>query len=243
MVERAAAAEDASASTVHGITNSEGAERRLRPFRPLTLATSAGFAGRRVPPARSHSISASGRLPVPAPICNATMTTMVPVYLADLDDPAVHRSSSAGGAGDCATQPDPAERPRNCRSLYDPRVAGGILVSHLSGAINGATVARGTSFLKDKLAPDASSRPASTFMTIHAVRRGARSRARSTPRERAHARTRLLVEDGILTTWLLDSRACPPAREWRSTGHAARGVGGPPSPSAWNQSVSRGGQR
>jgi PmbA protein len=41
------------------------------------------------------------------------------------------------------------------------------------------------------------------------------------------------VEDGVLTTWLLDSRS---ARQLGlvSTGHAARGTGGPPSPSATN---------
>src|SRR6202012_2009392 len=34
--------------------------------------------------------------------------------------------------------------------VYDPRVAGS-LVGHLVGAINGASIARKTSFLKDKL--------------------------------------------------------------------------------------------
>src|SRR6185312_5968639 len=44
---------------------------------------------------------------------------------------------------------------------------------------------------------------------------------------------RALVEDGVLTTWLLDSRS---ARQlgMTSTGHAARGTGGPPSPSPTN---------
>ena len=34
--------------------------------------------------------------------------------------------------------------------VYDPRVAPSLL-GHLAGAINGAAVARGTSFLKDRL--------------------------------------------------------------------------------------------
>jgi PmbA protein len=43
----------------------------------------------------------------------------------------------------------------------------------------------------------------------------------------------VLIEDGVLTTWLLDSRS---ARQLglHSTGHAARGPGGPPSPSPSN---------
>ena len=61
--------------------------------------------------------------------------------------------------------------------------------------------------------------------------RGLRSRvfdAEGTP-----TRARALIADGVLTTWLLDSRT---ARQLglASTGHAARGVGGPPSPSATN---------
>ena len=42
-----------------------------------------------------------------------------------------------------------------------------------------------------------------------------------------------LIADGVLTTWLLDSRS---ARQLGmvSTGHAARGTGGPPSPAPTN---------
>jgi PmbA protein len=42
-----------------------------------------------------------------------------------------------------------------------------------------------------------------------------------------------IVENGVLTTWLLDLRS---ARQLglHTTGHAARGTGGPPSPSATN---------
>ena len=44
---------------------------------------------------------------------------------------------------------------------------------------------------------------------------------------------RAVVEDGVLTTWLLDWRS---ARQLNlaSTGHASRGTGGPPSPSPTN---------
>ena len=46
-------------------------------------------------------------------------------------------------------------------------------------------------------------------------------------------RRRALIEDGKLTTWLLD---CASARQLglETTGHAARGTGGPPSPSITN---------
>jgi PmbA protein len=44
---------------------------------------------------------------------------------------------------------------------------------------------------------------------------------------------RAVVQDGVLTTWLLDWRS---ARQLglASTGHASRGTGGPPGPSATN---------
>ena len=44
---------------------------------------------------------------------------------------------------------------------------------------------------------------------------------------------RAIIEDGVLTTWLLDSRS---ARQLglASTGSASRGTGGPPGPSATN---------
>ena len=113
--------------------------------------------------------------------------------------------------------------------VYDPRVAGG-LIGHLAGAINGASVARGVSFLKDKLGQR-------IFAPGIAIRddprriRGLRSRrfdGEGTPTAAI-----ALVDDGVLTTWLLDSRS---ARQlgMRSGGHAARGTSGPPSPSPTN---------
>src|SRR6185436_17238726 len=42
-----------------------------------------------------------------------------------------------------------------------------------------------------------------------------------------------LIDNGVLTTWLLD---CASAKQLglTTTGHAARGTGGPPSPSSTN---------
>ncbi len=113
--------------------------------------------------------------------------------------------------------------------VYDPRVAGGLL-GHLTGAINGASVARGTSFLKDKLGQRIFAAGIAVYDDPRRLR-GLRSRVfdgEGTP-----TAGRALIEDGVLTTWLLDSRS---ARQLglRSTGHAARGTGGPPSPSTTN---------
>jgi PmbA protein len=219
---RAATAERA-AYAVHGVTNSEGAEAGYG-RNEIVLVTSAGFAGRRT--GTSHSISATALA--------GTGTDMQrdydyhsTVYFADLDDPAAIGRS----AGERAVARLNPTRPATARIpvLYDPRVAGSLL-GHLAGAINGASVARGTSFLKEKL----HQRIFAPGIAIHDDPRRVRGlRSRTFDGEGTPTRTRALIEDGVLTTWLLDSRS---ARQlgMTSTGHAARGTSSPPSPSTSN---------
>lgn len=222
LVARAAAAEEA-ALAVSGVTNSEGAEAGFGRSEAF-LVTSAGFAGQNA--RTSHSISASALA--------GTGTGMQrdydyhsTVHLADLDDPTVIGRS----AGERAVARLNPVRPKTAKVpvVYDPRVSGSLL-GHLAGAINGASVARGTTFLKEKLG-------ARIFGDTIEIRddprrvRGLRSRAfdgEGTPTQ-----ARDIIAAGVLTTWLLDSRS---ARQLglRSTGHASRGTGGPPSPGPSN---------
>jgi PmbA protein len=222
LVARAAAAEDA-ARAVHGVTNSEGAEAGFGRTEAV-LVTSAGFAGRQV--RTSHSVSAAA-LAGSGTAMQRDYDSHSTVHLADLDEP----SKIGHSAGERAVARLNPSRPKTARLpvVYDPRVAGSLL-GHLAGAINGAGVARGTSFLKDKLGQ----RIFASGIEVHddPLRvRGLRSRrfdGEGTPTE-----ARDLIADGVLTTWLLDSRS---ARQLGmvSTGHAARGTGGPPSPSPTN---------
>jgi PmbA protein len=222
LIARAAAAEEA-ALAVSGVTNSEGAQAGFGRTEAV-LVTSAGFAGRMV--RTHHSISAAALA--------GTGTAMQrdydyhgTVHLADLDDAAAIGRS----AGDRAVARLNPTRPKTTKLpvVLDPRVAGSLL-GHLAGAINGASVARGTSFLKDKLGQRIF--PSGTEVHDDPLRvRGLRSRpfdGEGTPTE-----PRDLIADGVLTTWLLDSRS---ARQLglQSTGHAARGTGGPPSPGPTN---------
>ncbi len=113
--------------------------------------------------------------------------------------------------------------------VYHPRVAR-TLLGHLSSAINGAAVARGTTFLKDRL--EESVFPARiTIVDDPRRRRGLRSKPFDG--EGLATARRNLIDGGVLTTWLLDLRS---ARQlgMTSTGHAARGTSSPPSPSATN---------
>ncbi len=113
--------------------------------------------------------------------------------------------------------------------VYDPRVAGG-LIGSLAGAINGAAIARGTSFLKDRMG-DRLFAAGVTVTDDPKKRRGLGSR----PFDGDGLPTRALniIDDGVLTTWLMDLAT---ARELglASTGHAARSVSSAPSPSPSN---------
>ena len=222
LIERASRAEDA-AMAVPGITNSEGADAGYGRSE-VVLVTSAGFAGRRT--GTSHSISATALAGVGTDMQRDYDYHSV-AYLSDLDDP----TGIGRSAGERAIRRMNPSRPQTAKLpvIYDPRVAGS-LIGHLVGAINGASVARGTTFLKDKMGQ----RIFAPGIFIHDDPRRIRgARSKMFDGEGTPTKARTLIEDGILTTWLLDSRS---ARQLGlvSTGHAARGIGGPPSPSATN---------
>jgi PmbA protein len=113
--------------------------------------------------------------------------------------------------------------------VYDPRVAGSLL-RHLVGAINGPAVARGTSFLKDKLGQQILPSGVTIIDDPHRPR-GLRSKPFDGEGVANHRRA--LVKDGVLATWLLDLAS---ARQLglETTGHASRGTSSPPGPSPTN---------
>jgi PmbA protein len=119
--------------------------------------------------------------------------------------------------------------------VFDPRIAGS-LIGHLASAINGSAVTRKTSFLKDRLG-DRVFAPGIFIIDDPLRRRGLRSHPFDA--EGVGGRRRALVEDGTLTTWILD---CATARELglKTTGHAQRGASSTPSPGASNLHVESG---
>ncbi|MGB7404405.1 MAG: TldD/PmbA family protein [Pacificimonas sp.] len=112
--------------------------------------------------------------------------------------------------------------------LFDPRVSGGLL-GHLVAAINGAAIARGTSFLDD---PEAQVF-AKGIQIIDDPHRLRGRRSRPFDGEGLPTTHRALVEDGRLTGWLANSAA---ARQLgiQPTGHAVRGTSGPPGTGSSN---------
>jgi PmbA protein len=113
--------------------------------------------------------------------------------------------------------------------VFDPRVAGS-LVSHLASAVNGASIARKTSFLKDKMGAKLFG-DGIRIIDDPLRKRGLRSRPFDG--EGVAGRRLALIDDGVLMSWLLD---CATARELglMTTGHAQRGVSSGPSPGASN---------
>lgn len=220
--DRASEAEDA-ARAVQGVTNSEGAGASAGRS-VIALATSHGFA-------RGYSTSGYGSS---ASVIAGQGGGMQRDYAyhstrhwSDLEPASVigqragERAVARLNPGKLASGAMPI--------MFDPRV-GSSLLGHLIGAITGASVARRTSFLLDKLGQ----RIFAEGITVRddPLRpRGLRSR----PFDGEGLPTRAIdiIEDGVLTTWLMESAS---ARQLglEPTGHASRGTSGAPGAGATN---------
>lgn len=219
---RAAAAEDA-ARAVAGVSNSEGAEAGWSRSE-IALAATNGFAGAY---ARSSSSVSVAVLAGSGTAMERDYDYSSAVHAADLMDPAAIGQS----AGERAVRRLNARKAVTLKVpvVFDNRVAGS-LVRHFAGAINGTAIARGTSFLKDKLGRQIFA-PGLAIFDDPLRRRGLASRPFDG--EGLEVRRRALIEDGVLTGWVLDLAT---ARQLglASTANAARGTSAPPSPGTSN---------
>ncbi len=140
-------------------------------------------------------------------------------------------------AGERALERAGARKPKtgSYPVIYDERISSS-LIGHLLSAINGATIARGGSWLRDALGqpvlPEALS-------LIEDPLRPRVSGSRPFDAEGLPTRRRAIVENGILTGWTLDLGT---ARKlgMQSTASASRGTSSPPSPSASNTELTPG---
>lgn len=119
--------------------------------------------------------------------------------------------------------------------LFDERVSS-TLIGHLLAAVNGASVGRGASWLRDDLGTQVLPAHLSVIEDPHRPRTGA---SRPFDAEGLPTAKRAIIEDGILTGWTLDLAN---ARKlgMTSTGNAARGTSAGPSPSVWNTALTQG---
>lgn len=214
---------------VKGVTKSGGASASAG-IGGMVLVTSHGFRGAYLSSGQSVSMTAiAGEGTAMERDYDYSST----LHGADLDPP----EKVGRTAGERTVE---RLNPRKVKSkrvpvVFDRRIAGS-LVSHLASAINGAAVARKTSFLKDRLG-ERLFRPGIQVLDDPLRRRGLRSR----PFDAEGVATRRLavVEDGVLASWILDSAT---ARElgFASTGHAQRGVSSTPAPGPSNLHLAAG---
>ncbi len=113
--------------------------------------------------------------------------------------------------------------------IFDRRMATQVL-SPLLGAISGPSIARGTSFLKDRMGQAVLPRGVSLIDDPFRIR-GMGSAPFDD--EGSPVSLRRIVDDGVLTTWLLNASAAAQLG-LQTTGHASRGLAGPPSVSTHN---------
>ena len=223
VLEQRAQAAEAAGLAVPGVSKSAGASAATG-IGGLVLVTSHGFSGSYL--GSSHSVSMTAIAGEGTGMERDYDYTTAP-HAADLESPeAIGRT--AGERAVKRLNPRKVETHR-VPIVFHPRAAGS-LVGHLASAINGASIARKTSFLQDRLGERLF--PAGIRIIDDPLRRrGLRSRPFDA--EGVGGRSLALVDDGVLRSWILD---CASARELglRSTGHAQRGVSSAPSPAASN---------
>ncbi len=121
--------------------------------------------------------------------------------------------------------------------VFDERVSAS-LIGHLLAAVNGSSIVRGSSFLRDKLGEAILPETLSLVEDPHRVRI---SGSRPFDGEGLATSRRVIVENGVLIGWTLDL-ATGRKLDMPSTANAARGTSSPPSPSISNVALTQGGQ-
>jgi PmbA protein len=219
---------EAAAQSVDGVSQVQGAGAGYSDT-SLHLAASNGFSGgyRRT----STSVSCVA--------ISGTGTSMERDYAAESRS---HATDLPGAeeigrlAGERAVQRKGAKRPPTGAYpvLFDERVSSS-LIGHLMAAINGTSVVRGSSWLLDGLGKQVLPKGIDLIEDPHRARV---SGSRPFDGEGLPVQRRAIVQDGVLQSWTLDlSTACQ--LNLKSTGNAARGVSGPPSPSVGNLALTQ----
>ena len=220
---------EVSALSIKGVSKVQGASSALSDM-TIHLATSNGFSGgyRRT----SHSISCvaiSGEgLSMERDWCGESHS-----HYASVPSP----EEIGYLAGERAVARAGAVRPPTgfFPVLFDERISSS-LVGHLVAAINGASIVRGSSWLKNYLGEQILPSNVSLFEDP-----SRKSMAGSKPfdAEGLLAKPRHVIKNGILEGWTLDLSTARQL-EMKSTANASRGVGSAPSPSSGNLQLSEG---
>lgn len=221
-LEADARAAEAGAMALHGITQVQASAGYSS--RRVYLAATNGFSGHYARTSRSVSaVAFTGE--------GAGMERDYAgegrVFQADLPDArgigalAAERALSRAGA----VKPKTGRYP----VLFDERIAVS-LVGHLLSAVNGTSIARGASWLRDALGQEVLPKGMSIIEDPLRVRI---SGSRPFDGEGLPTKKRMIVQDGVLMGWTLDL-ATGRKLQMPSTANAARGTSSPPSPATSN---------
>jgi len=202
-------AED-SALSINGVTNSEGASSSYSKNK-VFLATSDGFYNYKEKTNYSSSISViAGR----GTKMERDYEYQSKVHNEDLDTP---KNIGEVAANRAVSRLNPKKvKSNSVPIIFDPRVSGSLL-SLFTGGISGQAVARGTSFLKDKMEETIFTKDIQIIDDPH-VLRGQGSR--TFDGEGVETKKIKLINNGALKSWLLSSQS---ARQLnlKTTGHSS----------------------
>lgn len=220
--------EDA-ARAVSGVSNSEGAVAAFA-HGNVALVTSHGFAGHYASGYHTRHasvVAGEGAAMQRGSVVRTARYADDLMSEAEIGALAGERAVERLNPGTMASGPMPV--------VFDPRV-GGSLINHLIAAMSGAAIARRSSFLLGREGERIFA-PGIEIAEDPLKLRGLRSRPFDG--EGLPSVPRLLIDDGVLTGWLMDSAS---ARQLgrQPTGHAARGGGGAPGISASNVTFAAG---
>jgi len=222
-LEARARALEAAAAAVPGVTQVDqaGADWQRR---HVHLAATNGFSG-----GYGRSLWALGAVAISGEGTAMERDQRVEMRIHDADLPAPEEIGDSAGrraaARAGARKPPTGAFP----VIFDERVAGS-LVAHLLAAINGTAIVRGASWLADALGERVLPAGLDLVEVPHVPRLTA---SRPFDAEGLATARRALIEDGILTGWVLDLATARRLGQ-ESTANASRGTGGPPAPSVSN---------
>ena len=224
-----ALAAEAACHEVKGVTKTDGSGASAG-HREIALVTSNGFSGTYL--RTGYSISASA-IAGEGTSMERDYDYSSKVHFADLEE--AHTIGKR--AGELAVR---ALNPRKmasqkCPVIFEARLASSF-PSLLARAANGSGVVRGTSFLKDMMGQQVF---ASGIMIVDEPQLVRGLSSKPFDAEGMICETLNLVEDGVLSNWLLDGRTAAKLG-LTSNGRAARSTGGQPSPSSTNLRLANG---
>ncbi len=216
-IEDAKRAEAAARAVDARITNSEGSEVSSGTTR-IAYANTKGFAG-------AYETGSHALFSEPLAVEGETMQRDYWMTVARKLDGLEDAAEVGQTAAKRALRRLGAKRVPTCEAavIFDRQTAPSLL-GHLAGAVSGYAIYRQSSFLKDRMGERIA---CPGFTVVDDGRRAGGLGSKPFDGEGLPTRRNVVVDDGVLSTWLLDSYSARKL-DLASTGNASRGAGSGP---------------